>query len=127
MSRKRDLELAKYGISKWKYRELLYFCMQYQEKRHMINYGLGAVNQDGMPKGNKTSDLTGGNAISNVQLQSDVEVIEQTAIQTDADLYPYILKNVTEGIAYEYMDIPCGRRAFYEMRKLFFYYLSKKR
>ena len=35
MSRKRDLELAKYGISKWKYRELLYFCMQYQEKRHI--------------------------------------------------------------------------------------------
>lgn len=59
--------------------------------------------------------------------QWEVELIEQTAIAADQVLYPYILKSVTQGIKYEYMDAPCGRRQFYEVRRIFFALLGEKR
>lgn len=60
-------------------------------------------------------------------VEKDVELIEQTAIEADSELYQFIIKNVTEGIPWEYMEVPCGRRQFYEARRTFFVLLSKKR
>lgn len=57
----------------------------------------------------------------------EVKLIEQTAIAADPVIYPYILKSVTQGIKYEYMDAPCGRRQFYEARRVFFALLAEKR
>jgi hypothetical protein len=56
-------------------------------------------------------------------LESDINMIETAAKKADSQLYSYILKNVTDGISYEYMDVPCGRRRFYELRRLFFFNL----
>jgi hypothetical protein len=33
MSNKRDINLRMYGMSKYSYRELKYFCLQYHEKK----------------------------------------------------------------------------------------------
>lgn len=99
---KRGIKLSDYNISRSKYNELKYFCMQYEEKK---------------------KEIIAGN-----QLRArDVELIEQTAIAADANIYQYILKNVTEGIPYEYMNVPCGRRQFYEARRMFFIKLATKR
>lgn len=94
MTYKRDLNIRQ--LSKAKYRELFYFCMQFKEK------------------------LLEGNI-------KDTRLIEDTAEETDKELAEYILKNVTEGIPYEYMNVPCGRKQFYEKRRQFFTALSKKR
>ncbi len=94
---KRDIKLSNYNISSAKYNELKYFCMQYDEKRAIPDR------------------------------QWEVEMIEQTAIEAESEIYPYILKNVTQGIKYEYMDVPCGRRQFYEARRVFFLLLAQKR
>lgn len=99
--RKNGIKLKDYGISRNKYNELKYFCMQYAEKKQ--------------------------EAGSNGLRRREIEQIEQSAMEADGDIYGYLLKNVTEGIPYEYMDVPCGRRQFYEARRTFFILLARKR
>lgn len=127
--RKRDMKLSDYNISRAKYNELKYFCMQYEEKQQELHksYGIGAVVSDGMPKGNLPGNPTEREAIKRVMLQRDVELIEQTAIEADPEIYKWLMKNVTEGIGYEYMNVPKCRADFYGSRKYFFYLLSQKR
>lgn len=127
--RKRDMKLSDYNISNKKYNELKYFCMQYAEKKKELSesYGLGAIISDGMPHGNTVGNPVEKKAIRNVMLQNDIDMIEQTAIEADPEIYPYLIENVTEGNPYEYMSVPSGRRQFYESRRYFFYLLAQKR
>lgn len=127
--RKREMKLSDYHMSQAKYNELKYFCMQYHEKKQELQngYGLKAVVNDGMPKGNFPGKPTECAAIKNVMLRGDLELIEQTAKEADPGIYEWLMKNVTEGIPYEWMDVPMGRKQFYEARRYFFYLLSQKR
>ena len=127
--RKRDMKLSDYNISRAKYNELKYFCMQYEEKKQELHrgYGLGAIVNDGMPKGNMPGNPVERTAIHNAMLQTDIELIEQTAMEADADIYQWLIKNVTEGIPYEWLNVPRGRKQFYESRRYFFYLLAQKR
>lgn len=127
--KKRDMKLSDYNISRAKYNELKYFCMQYEEKKQELHkgYGLGAVVNDGMPKGNLPGSPTERMAVRNVMLQQDIELIEQTALEADQEIYQWLIKNVTEGIPYEWLNVPAGRRQFYEARRYFFYLLAQKR
>lgn len=120
--RKRGMKLSDYNISRAKYNELKYFCMQYEEKKQELHrrYGLGAVINDGMPKGNMPGNPVERTAIHNAMLQTDIELIEQTAMEADADIYQWLIKNVTEGIPYEWLNVPRGRKQFYESRRYFF-------
>lgn len=103
--------------------------MQYEEKKRELQngYGLNAIVADGMPRGNVTGDPTQNRAIRNLMLHKDIELLEQTAIEADSEIYQYMIKNVTEGIAYEYLGVPKSRNRFYDSRKYFFYLLSQKR
>lgn len=127
--RKRDIKLSDHNISRAKYNELKYFCMQYEEKKQELHsgYGLGSVVNDGMPKGNLSGKPTEQVAIRNAALQRDLEIIEQTAMEADPNIYQWLLKNVTEGVAYEYLDVPLSRTKFYDSRRYFFYLLAQKR
>lgn len=129
MPNKRILRLNKYQINQDKYQELFYFCKQYYERETEINslYGLSAVVADGMPRGNTTSDQTANKAIRIERLRKENELIEQTAIEADPYIYQDIIKNVTQGIPYEYLDMPCSRGYFYDRRRKFFKLLSDKR
>lgn len=125
----RDIKLSDYNISRAKYNELKYFCMQYGEKKEALAQGRGlkAVVNDGMPKGTSLGNPTAQNAIKMAALGEDIALIEKTAQKASETLYPWILKNVTEGIPYEWLNAPCGRRQFYECRRYFFYLLAQKR
>ncbi|MCI1958322.1 MAG: hypothetical protein LKJ25_01700 [Clostridia bacterium] len=114
--RKRDINLSQYNISLYAYRELEYFCLQYSEKKRAFNrlYCLKKHNENLKGLKNKKKIK---------MLESDINMIETAAKNADSQLYSYILKNVTDGISYEYMDVPCGRRRFYELRRLFFFNL----
>lgn len=127
--KKRDIKLSSYNISREKYNELKYFCMQYEEKKRELykGYGLQAAVNDGQPKGNTPGNPTEQTALRNVALLRDIELIEQTAIEADPNIYQWLLKNITEGIAYEYLNVPMGRKQFYESRRYFFYLLAQKR
>lgn len=129
MTRK-DISLKKYDISSAKYRELKYFCLQYEEWKSIINSdasAIKAVTLSDMPSAHNPSDMTSAIAIKRAEVRAKCELIEQTAIEADNEIYKYIIKNVTQGVLYEYMPVPCGRRQFYSARRKFFYLLSKKR
>lgn len=129
MSKQKDLNLEKYKISKYRYRELKYFCLQYDEKKQRLVAlrGLGAVTYSSEPHGRGISDPTAAKAERAQQLARDVELIEQTAMEVDSANYRSLLANVTAAsMPYEYLSPACGRRQFYEDRRKFFYLLDKK-
>ena len=129
MPNEKDLSLGKYGISKMRYRELKYFCLQYPEKKRWLSetLAISAVQNDGMPKGNRISDPTAIMADKIEFIWDEIKVIERTALEAAPGMHEQLMKNVTEGIPYEYMAVPCGRRQFYDCRRKFFYLLSEKR
>lgn len=129
--RLRNMTWDDYGISKNRYTELKAFCLQYDEKKSKITRGINNVNYDGMPKGNYPSNLMESQAIRNVMYQKDCEMIEQAAIATSEELYPYILKSVTNDLSYQFIEydkklgrIPVGKTEFYGYRRLFYHYLD---
>lgn len=95
---KKDIKLKNYGISRYRYLELRYFCLQYMEKK-----------QSG-----------------EVKYEKDIKLIDETVKEIAGSLQQYLMENVTEGVRYEDMQVPCGRRQFYELRRLFFVSLSWK-
>lgn len=130
MAKERDLRLDEFGISRRRYRELKYFCMQYHEKKEAIKNSLGtsALNYSNVPggKGGFHSN-TESQAIKIDKLSDDVRLIEDTINEADSTIYKQLLDNITECVPYEYLNVPCGRRQFYRARRKFFYLLSQKR
>jgi hypothetical protein len=68
-------------------------------------------------------------------LRSNIDLIENTALLAGQELAEFILYAVTnEGTTYNYLGggrcplgkIPCGRNQYYQMRRLFYYLLSKR-
>lgn len=130
MAKERDLRLDQYGISWRRYRELKYFCMQYNEKKEKIKsiIGLSAVNYGHVAGRNKKNhSQTEIQAIKVDKLSDDVKLIEDTINEADNTIYKQLLENITESVPYEYLQVPCGRRQFYRARRKFFYLLSQKR
>lgn len=118
-----------YDISKNKYRELKYFCLQYKEKKDRIRSMcyISAVQVTGMPHGSGISNPTAQQGEEIAELKRDIELIEQTAIATDSELYQYIIENVTKGVPWEYLDVPLSRAGFYRIRRKYFYNLANKK
>lgn len=118
-----------YNISKEKYYELKYFCLQFDSKKEKLKSicVISAVRTEETPCSTSISNPTATQGEIIAQLSKDIELIEQTAIQADSEFYKYILDNVTKGTPYEYLDIPMSRRSFYRLRRKYFYLLSIKK
>lgn len=127
--KKRDLKLNKYDISKNRYRELLYFCRQYREKKIKLasSYTVGRCNLTGMPGGGALNDSTQAMALNNIQLEKDIKLIEETAVEVAGTLADYIISNVCDDVPYRYIGAPCGINQFYNIRRKFFWLLAKKK
>lgn len=116
------IALEDYDLSGNRQRELRAFCLQYREwldKKNALYDSIGG----GAPRRDSTADR----AMKIISLDEKLKLVEQTAIEADAEIYQYILKNVTEDISYIYMDVPCGKQKFYNTVKYFFFLLDKKR
>lgn len=128
MPKERVLSLGKYDISANRYLELKYFCRQYREKQSQLRSltEISSFNMDGR-SGGGISDKTASLAIKRAQLTEDMKLVEQSAFEADSDIYQYIISNVADGVPYEYLGVPAGRRKFYEARRKFFFLLSQKK
>lgn len=133
MTKHRDLKLEKYNISRSRYRELYYFCLQYDErKRKMeeLRYSSPPQN-DGMPRGSGTSNPTERNGILSAYLAMENDIIEQAAKEADESMSFWILKAAKEGKDYNnlktFHDMPCSEREFLRLRRKFFYILDQKK
>jgi len=129
LGKERDLKLQSYNISDNRYRELKYFCKQYREKQSQLRSitELSSPRFDSAGGGNKTSDRTADTACRRTQLQRDIEMIEQSAIEADSEIYQYIISNVVDGVPYEYLGVPTSRRTFFRIKSDFYKILSVKK
>lgn len=125
----------KYWINKHRHYELKHFCLQYNEWKKAYaacNEAIIFASEfDRMPSSNIPSDPTAKYAIKKAQYAEKIKLIERIAMEADDFLYPYILKAVTEGLAYTYLktrlDIPCGKDMYYDRYRKFFWLLSEAR
>lgn len=126
--------VSKYGISKHKFLQIYHFCMQYNEWKDELKYKTETVKCVGvsdMPKGSGDGNATEDLAIRRAMLCRNCELVEHTCIEADPDIFQWLLKAVTnEGISYTYlkecMDIPCGKKMYYDRRRKFYWLMSKK-
>ena len=117
-----------YGISGNRYRELYAFCRQYGEWRLALRqcYSLhGPVPHSG--RSNGVNDPTSNAVIKAEAYKAKMAMVEEVAQEAADTLWPYLLKAVTEGVPYEWLDVPMGRRQFYEARRKFFFLLDKRK
>ena len=136
MTTKIRTELSKkneYYISKYRYMELKYFCLQYDEwkKEYQSMSYISSKNFPGVKNRNTFSDSTGNIAVRRSYLAEKLKLVEQTAIETDEELFPYLILAVTKGLTYNELyllrDMPCGRTRYYKLYRKFFYLLSQKK
>lgn len=136
MTTKIRTELSKnneYYISKYRYMELKYFCLQYDEWKNeyqSMSY-ISSQNFPGVKNRNTFSDFTGNAAVRRSYLAEKLKLVEQTAIDTDEELFPYLILAVTKGLTYNELylmrNMPCGRTRYYKLYRKFFYLLSQKK
>ena len=128
-------EKNKYYIDKHRYYELKHFCLQYNEwKKAYANCNESIIfvsDFEKIPGSNIPSDLTAKYAMRKAVYGERIKMIEQAAKEADDFLYSYLLKAVTEGLAYTHLkaryDIPCGRDMYYDRYRKFFWLLSDLR
>lgn len=135
MSTKLRATIAKsnpYWISKHRYYELKHFCLQYKEIKEMYISTLDR-SKEGILISNtpEWSDPTSDISARREFLKRKLDSIENSANCTDEYLAKYILKGVTEGKSYTYlrtfMEMPCGKDKYYDLRRKFFWILDKVR
>ncbi len=110
----RDLKLD--NISKYRYRELYNWCLQYWDWQKP-----------------KTKELF-------VQYRKNCDLLELTLHQAIIEIYgdnteiiyPIMLEAITnENITYEYLSmqrgIPCGKYLYWKIRRRFYYLLDRKK
>lgn len=131
MPNKRNLKLDDYGISNKRYKELCGFCEQYTEWKDELEYKKDTVKSKvitDMPRATSGENATELLVMRRIELEKKCKVIEQTAIQADSELYPYIIKSVTEEVPCWYLEqimgMPCCRKDFYAARRYFFFLLD---
>lgn len=128
-------EKNKYWIDKHRHYELKHFCLQYPEWKKAyaefsdVDIPLSMIER--VPTDNMPGDPTAKRAMMKTYYSDKIALIEKAALETDAYLYSYILKAVTEGLSYAYLktklNMPCGRDMYYDRYRRFFWILSKTR
>lgn len=125
----------KYWIDRHRYYELKHYCLQYKQWKKtyssLHDLGLSKVTFTGLPTSNEPSDLTADYAIRKVEIGNKIKMVESAAIEADRELWYYIIKAVTEGLAYTQLktmfDIPCSRDTYYDRYRRFFWLLDQYR
>lgn len=127
------LDLSEYGISDAAAQELRFFCLRYPEMVRRLadlRNPLHAMNYDGMPHGSGTVEPTAEAAEKAADISRDCEMIEQSAIEADSEIYQWLLDAVTHGNSYTYeraFGMPCGHGYFEKRRREFFRILAMKK
>ena len=130
----RALNKDKYNISDYRFRELYYHCLQYEEWRAALKEKentLKAVQYSAVPSSGMPGDPTTKIAIECAELFEKCAIIESVAMAADPELYKYLLYAVThENISFNIlkmqMDIPCERDRYYDRRRKFYFLLDRK-
>jgi hypothetical protein len=126
-------------VDKHAFLSAYHFALQYLDWKRQYADAIGsatrAIDYNDMPHGTGTSDPTARIAMRASILRGNIDLIENTALLAGQEIAEFILYAVTnEGTTYNYLSsgrcplgkIPCGRNQYYQMRRLFYYLLSKR-
>lgn len=122
-----------YWIDRHRYYELKHFCLQYNTwKENLRNiYGIPNQNFPRVGFSQKVSDPVLWSVELREEYRNKMHMVEDAALLASPELSVYILKAVTEGLAYENLHLihglPCGREMWYELYRKFFYILHRSR
>lgn len=134
MPSKRDLKLDQYNISKYAYRELHNFCLQYPEKKKRLTelrspYSSPKIT--GLPHGNGISRPTENKAEQAAALASDCRIIEEAAQEASIKDKDYIITAVTQDVPWHYLQLlkglTTGENKFRQEKRKFYYFLAQKK
>lgn len=133
MANVRTLNKYKYNLSNYRFRELYYFCLQYNEWLQELgekHNPLKGMQYSGMPASGSPGKPTENRAIICEELSRKCSMIEKAAMLADPELWQYILYAVTnENITFQFLklqkNIPCERDRYYNSRRKFYYHLDK--
>lgn len=125
----------KYWIDKHRHYELKHFCLQYPLwKRAYADFDISDIRISSIersPTSNLPGDPTAVRALVRAHYLERINLVEQTAVETDQFLHNYILKGVTEGLSYTYlktsMGMPCSKDTYYDRYRKFFWLLNRVR
>lgn len=125
-------EVKSVEMSKYRYYELKYFTLQYNEwKAEYARLGLilrSQRHENDRVTGGELADQTANIAIRRDTLKRKMELVEKAAKET-GELSPYIFEAVTEDRGWLYMrdmyGLVCTRAEWYRNYHLFFYFLSQ--
>lgn len=122
-----------FGISRFRYDELVAFCRQYPEKKAEAAslLGVGSQRLDGMPRGTDVSDPVGRAAERRESLLNDIALIEKCAMNVEGGKwFAALIQNICMRKAYQYIDsliLPTSKRCtFFKQRRQFFILLDKE-
>lgn len=125
----------KYWIDKHRHYELKHFCLQYPTWKKtyaaIVELSASSIRPTSTVSSGVPSDITAKCALKKAFYGEKIKLVEQAAIEADKELWYYILKAVTEGYSYTYLqtklNIPCSRDTYYDRYRRFFWLLSEAR
>lgn len=115
--------------------ELIHFCRQYDDwkkeirrlRREETTHAVDYKRQRDSGTGNPTEKA----AIKIERISRRVDMVEETAKETDAMLARYIIMSVTKRVTFQTLrtkhNIPCSKNTFTKLRHEFFWRLDKKK
>ena len=120
-------EKNKYWIEKHRHYELKHFCLQYPSWKRILSclcdVGISSAVRE--IRTNDISNPTPNMAEKRIFYKRKIDLVEEAARKADEELYPYILKGVTEGLSYNHLrmvlQMPCGRDMYYDRYRRFFF------
>ena len=121
----------KYWIPKYRYLELKNFCLQYPDWKKAMNEVIDLKTHLEISSPGKFSNPTEQIAIKRMKYQDLIDMIDQTAVDSDPQIAKWIIRGVTESLSYEFLhyklDLPAGREMYYDRYRRFFWLLDQRR
>ena len=104
------------------------YALMYNEWKNEYHALSGLTQKDS--EKNSGQSATESAALRREDLARKMEVIDQTLIEADPDMYQWLkYAVVNRGVSYDVMlakGMPCSDKVFYERRRKFYYLLSKR-
>lgn len=135
MKHRTPTQNSKYYIPKEEYLTAIHYSLRYPLLQEEYKFGADtskAITYD-KEKVQTSNDFcsTEEIAIRLAEIKQKIDLIDDTLIEAAGEvLAPYIKFSVCFGMTYVQLqttkDMPCGQRHFYELRRKYYYLLSKK-
>ena len=125
----------KYYIDKHRHYELKHFCLQYPKWKkayaELLDVSISLSKTESIRRSSIISNPTERIAVEKTYYAERIKMVERAAKDADEYLWTYILRAVTEGLSFTYLqtqlDIPCCRDTYYDRYRRFFWLLNEAR